>query len=162
MKSSNIKVKHYSNDSEVLCAIEPDDKTWQVTVDKEGVPHLYVRMKLLASESDEEFPGMFCLDYLLPEGTTMKELVQDGYMTDPVPPEEEEAVYAEYLKDCEAGKLPPCPRVDMLRLAFPFPGPEPDIHEGQAPDPVGVLVRRPVEGVTHRDVPYNDGSASST
>lgn len=106
----NIHIKRFTKDPSAQGCIEPEDRSWQLVIDAKGFPHLYVRVKL-ADEGDTGgvTHGFLALDDMLPEGTTVEDIMTSefgGKLT----PEEEAEEHAKYMTDIEAGKRPPCPR----------------------------------------------------
>lgn len=86
--------------------IKAEDGSWQLVVDLEGVPHLYVRVKI--RQDDELVDGMFALDDMLPKGLTVKGLMRDGeFGGEPDGTDEElQAWYDQHRADAPV----PCPR----------------------------------------------------
>lgn len=88
--------------------IEPEDRSWQLVIDEEGIPHLYVRVTLDDGDGTTRH-GMLLVDDFLHADTTIKGLMTECIFGGTLSPEEEAAAYAEYKAQCEAGKRPPCP-----------------------------------------------------
>jgi hypothetical protein len=104
----NIHIKRFAKDPTAQGCIEPEDRSWQLVIDAKGFPHLYVRVKL--EEDDGAFShGMLALDDMLPEGTTVEDIMT-GEFGGRLTPKEEAEEHAKYMADIEAGKRPPCPR----------------------------------------------------
>jgi hypothetical protein len=103
-----IHVKRIQNDPTIQGVIEPEDRSWQVVVDPKGFPHLYVRVKLEHANGATSH-GMLALDDMLVEGTTVEGLMTGSFGGE-LSPEEADAAYEQYKRDCEDGKRPPCPR----------------------------------------------------
>lgn len=104
----NITIGRYDKDPEAQGIIKPEDGRWQLVLDKDGYPHLYVQVKI-EGDNGETFPGMFAIEDMLPEKLTVRDLMDGGAFGGKLSPEEEEEAYQEYLKDREARKIP-CPR----------------------------------------------------
>ena len=78
-------------------AVVPEDGRWQLVLDEQGVPHLFLRVFV-----EPGVPGWLALDDLLSSNTTTGEALTvadliDGEAGDELPPEELEAAYEEYL-----------------------------------------------------------------
>jgi hypothetical protein len=95
----NIIVGRYDRDPEAQGVVKAESGRWQVVVDKEGYPHLWVEVSL-----EDGQKGMFCVDYMLP--VPIKDLMDGGCFGGELSPEEE----AEAQAECEAEAHPPCPR----------------------------------------------------
>ena len=104
----NVHIKRFAKDPTAQGCIEPEDRSWQLVLDAKGFPHLYVRVTL-EEDGDGMSHGFLALDDMLPEGTTVEDLMTSefgGKLT----PEEEAKEFAKYKADMDAGKRPPCPR----------------------------------------------------
>lgn len=104
----NIHIKRFAKDPTAQGCLEPEDRSWQLVIDAKGFPHLYVRVKL-EEENGTSSHGMLALDDMLPEGTTVEDLMT-GEFGGKLTPEEDAVEYAKYTADVEAGRRPPCPR----------------------------------------------------
>lgn len=105
----NIRVRRIEGDPEVQGVVEPDSERWQLVIDKEGYPHLYIQVNVEDDDGDMT-KGMFCLDYLLGSGDyqpTIKELMEEGSFGGTLSGEAKEEALREHLAD---KKRPPCPR----------------------------------------------------
>lgn len=103
----HVTVGRFADDPSAQGVIKPADDSWQLVVDRDGYPHLYLRVNLEGGEGDPK-TGMLCLDDLLPEGTTVRDLMT-GAFGGQLTPEQEEAARAEYLAS-RARHPVPCPR----------------------------------------------------
>lgn len=105
----NITVGRLPEDPEAQGVIRPDDDSWQVVVDKDGFPHLMLRVKIAVPEGEPPKNGMIPLDMFLAEGTTVRDLMMSefgGEVTD-------EAEIEECMADFELFKVNtgcPCPK----------------------------------------------------
>jgi hypothetical protein len=102
----NIQIKRYENDSQLLGYVEPDDKRWQLVIDKEGYPHLWIRVKAASEEetgTGNPLHGYLSIEDLLPKELTIPDLME-GVFGEPVT--EEQA--AEFMETFEPKS--PCPR----------------------------------------------------
>ena len=90
--------------------VKAEDGSWQVVVDTEGFPHLWVRVPLPDVEAGE---GLLCIDHCLDEGVTIKGLMSGAEPSKPLTPEEQAKLDAEYDASKPYGGLAanvPCPR----------------------------------------------------
>ena len=88
--------------------ITPEDRSWQLAIDDDGIPHLWVRVSY--DDADGQIRhGMVALDDFLEKETTVKGLMTDCIFGGHLSEEEEAAAYEEYKAQCAAGKRPPCP-----------------------------------------------------
>ena len=101
----NIKVERFKDDPSAQGVIRPADESWQLVIDKDGYPHLYLRVK-----DEEGHTGMLCLeDMLIGEGdVTIPDLMKSTF-GGKLPPEEEEQAHQEFLARKERTGIP-CPR----------------------------------------------------
>lgn len=101
----DIKVGRFDQDPSAQGVIRPQDDSWQLVIDKDGYPHLYIRVK-----DEEGVTGLLCLeDMLVGEGeVTIPDLMKSTF-GGKLPPEEEEAAHREYLERKERTGIP-CPR----------------------------------------------------
>jgi len=106
----SISIGRFDKDPQAQGVIKPEDGRWQLVLDKDGYPHLYVQVQIENDNGEGTTPGMFCLDDMLPKEVTVRDLMDGGAFGGKLSPEEEEAAHAEYVKDCEEGDRPPCPR----------------------------------------------------
>jgi hypothetical protein len=87
----NITIGRLADDPEAQGVIRPADDSWQLVIDKEGIPHLWVRTK--SAEGD----GMIAVDLFLVEDVTVKALMLSefgGELTDPAEIAEAEQTWA--------------------------------------------------------------------
>lgn len=108
MSLPNISITRYDADPTAQGVVRPDTDRWQLVIDRDGYPHLYIQVNV---EDDEGKPtkGLLCLDDMLPEGMTLRDLMDGGSFGGRLSPEEEEEAYREHLARVEAEKRP-CPR----------------------------------------------------
>ena len=108
MSLPNVAISRYEDDPQAQGVIKPDTGRWQLVIDKDGYPHLYVQVNV---EDDEGqiVKGMLCLDDMLPEGMTIRELMDGGAFGGKLSPEDEKAALEEYRRDREQRNIP-CPR----------------------------------------------------
>lgn len=103
----NITIGRYDKDPQAQGVIKPEDGRWQLVIDKDGYPHLYIQVNV--EEDGKQLKGMFLLEDMLPEKMTVRDLMDAGVFGGKLSPEEEEEAYQEYLKDKETRQIP-CPR----------------------------------------------------
>jgi hypothetical protein len=101
----NISIGRLTEDPTAQGVIRPEDGSWQLVIDKEGYPHLYVRVKC-----DEGHTGMLCIeDMMIGEGeVTIPDLMQSTFGGDLTGEEEAEA-FKEHMERIARTKRP-CPR----------------------------------------------------
>jgi hypothetical protein len=106
---NNIIIGRCDKDPEAQGVICPEDGRWQLVIDKDGYPHLYVQCNIKDDESGELTKGLFLIDELLPEHMSIRDLMDGSEFGGTLSPEEEEEAYVEWLERKERLKLP-CPR----------------------------------------------------
>jgi hypothetical protein len=100
----NITVGRLPQDPEAQGVIRPADNSWQLVIDKDGFPHLWLRVKGQDGET-----GMVPLDMFLQEDCSVKDIMMSefgGEITD-------ESEIGEALLDWESAKERlgiPCPK----------------------------------------------------
>jgi len=110
----NITIGRLESDPSAQMVIQPEDGRWQVVVDKDGYPHLYVEVNVEAGEDTGGKPvkGMFCIEDMLPceDGvqTTIRDLMEGSFGGECTP--EEKARAAEEFARGRAETGIPCPR----------------------------------------------------
>lgn len=105
----NITIGRFEKDDTAQGAITPGDKSWQLVIDKDGFPHLYVAVNI-RSDAGELTKGMVCVEDFLIEKLTIRDLMSGGEFGGELVEDEEEAAHAEYLASREATGIP-CPRI---------------------------------------------------
>ena len=104
----NIIVGRYDQDPEAQGCIRPEDGAWQLVLDKEGIPHLYVRVKFEPDAPGGATTGLLCIDDVLPDGLDTRALMH-GEFGGRLSEDEERAAIAEM--QASRAKVPiPCPR----------------------------------------------------
>lgn len=104
----NIAIARLPEDPEAQGVIRAADGSWQVVVDKDGVPHLYVECQV---ETDDGKPvtGLFCVEDLMPDDMKIRDIMKGGTFGGKLSPEEEAAAVAEIEADRKAHPIP-CPK----------------------------------------------------
>lgn len=105
----NITIGRYEEDPQAQGVIRPEDGRWQLVIDKEGYPHLYVQVQIENDDGEGTHPGMLAIEDMLHDKMTIKDLMDGGVFGGKLSPEEEEEAFQEYLQDREERKIP-CPR----------------------------------------------------
>ncbi len=103
----NIIIGRYDRDPEAQGVIRPESGRWQLVIDKEGYPHLFVESNL-ENQDGTVSKGMFCLEDALPPEMCVKDLMNSTFGGELSPEEEAEAI-----KEYEASRAKtgiPCPR----------------------------------------------------
>lgn len=95
----NVVIGRCDRDPDAQGMIKPEDGRWQLVIDKEGYPHLWVEVS-----HEDKTKGMFCVDYMLP--VSIKDLMDGGCFGGELTAEEEAEAQAEY----DASDHPPPPR----------------------------------------------------
>lgn len=96
------------NDDDAQGVIKPADDSWQLVIDAEGFPHLYIRVKI-AQEGSEPTTGLLALDDMLIGQMSIKDLMSGGEFGGELSPDEIESAHAWYEK-VRAENPVPCPR----------------------------------------------------
>ena len=104
----NIIIGRYDKDPEAQGVIRPGDDAWQLVIDKDGIPHLYVRVKFEPDTEGGPATGLLCLEDMLPTGTTVRSLM-DGEFGGRLSEEDSRAAVAEWQAQRDAHPIP-CPR----------------------------------------------------
>ena len=105
----SITIGRFDKDPEAQGVIKPEDGRWQLVLDKDGYPHLYLQVKIAGGGGEEQTTGMLCLDDMLIEQMSIKDIMDGGEFGGKLPPKEEAAAFEEYQKDREVRQIP-CPR----------------------------------------------------
>lgn len=104
----NIIIGRFEQDPQAEGVIRPEDGRWQLVLDKDGYPHLYVQINT-RDDSGAPIKGMLCLEDMLVGKLSVRDLM-DGEFDGKLPPEDEEEAYQAFLKDRETTHIP-CPRM---------------------------------------------------
>jgi hypothetical protein len=106
----SIKVGRFEEDPEAQGVIRPEDESWQLVIDKEGYPHLYIKVQFEPEliEGEEKGEGLFCIEDMLPEGVTIPDLMKSKFGGKLSPDEEKKAFEAHMARKESTGI--PCPR----------------------------------------------------
>lgn len=107
MPLPNVSITRYEDDPSAQGVLKPDHGRWQLVVDKDGYPHLYVQVNV--EGEGETVKGMLCLDDMLPDGMSIRDLMDGGAFGGKLSPEEEAEALAEYQKGRQEKGIP-CPR----------------------------------------------------
>jgi len=102
-----ITIGRLADDPTALGVIRPADDSWQLVIDKDGFPCLYIRCRLEAGDVAES--GMLCVDDLLPPGMGSLADVMRSTFGGECTPEEAEQAHAEHIERITAANRP-CPR----------------------------------------------------
>lgn len=104
----NITIGRYDKDPQAQGCIQPEDGRWQLVLDKDGYPHLYVQVNIENDDGTKD-KGMLAIEDMLIEKMTVRDLMDGGCFGGQLAPEEEEEAFEEYQRDREERKIP-CPR----------------------------------------------------
>jgi hypothetical protein len=102
-----VLIERWDDCANYLGRVRAESGRWEVLIDRENVPHLYVQTHLEPDEEDGEvIKGMFCVEDMLPEGWTVKDIMLSqfgGTLSD----EEREAAEKEHEEKAAArGRRP--------------------------------------------------------
>lgn len=101
----DITISRYDQDPEAQGVIKPKNGRWQLVVDKDGYPHLYVQVKL-----DTGGTGTFCVEDMFPPEIGIRDLMDGGEFGGAVTdPEELETCSREHDERVQRLSIP-CPR----------------------------------------------------
>lgn len=98
----NIQIKRFGSEEDVQACIEPENGSWQLLIDKDGFPRLYVRTRI-EEDDGSILHGLLAIDDVLPEGMTVPEIMQSSFGGS-LSPEDEERLLAEGFES-----RAPCP-----------------------------------------------------
>jgi len=104
----NISIGRFDEDPQAQGVVKPEDGRWQLVIDKDGYPHLYVQVNV-EDDNGKLVKGLLCLDDMLPEGLSIRGLMDEGSFGGKLSPEDEAAAEAEFLADRRVRGIP-CPR----------------------------------------------------
>jgi hypothetical protein len=108
MPLPNIAITRYEEDPQAQGVVRPDTDRWQLVIDKDGYPHLYVQVNV-EDDDGKAVKGLLCLDDMLPDGLSIKGLMDEGSFGGKLSVEDETAAVAEYQSDRQIRGIP-CPR----------------------------------------------------
>jgi hypothetical protein len=104
----NISIGRYPEDPEARGCVKPEDGRWQLVIDKDGYPHLYVQVNV-EGDTGESVKGLLCLDDMLPDGLSIRDLMDGGSFGGRLTPAEESEAHETYARDRKARGIP-CPK----------------------------------------------------
>ena len=104
----NITIGRFDADPEAQGVVRPADDSWQLVIDKDGFPHLYVRVAFDPNAPGEPSTGIFCVEDLMPKDMKIRDLME-GSFGGKLSPEEEAAAVGEIAVERAAHHIP-CPR----------------------------------------------------
>lgn len=99
----NITVGRMDDHPEAQGVVKPADGSWQLVIDNEGFPHLWVRVK-----GEDDTTGMVPLDMFLQEGCGVKDLMLSTFGGEVTDPAEIEACMKEWVETKQKLGIP-CP-----------------------------------------------------
>lgn len=102
-----VLIERYDDDPEALGRVYAESGRWELIIDKENVPHLYVQCNVEADDG-EVVKGMLCIDDMLPGDMSLQDIMQSTFGGKLSPEEEAEAAKEWNERHSEAGI--PCPR----------------------------------------------------
>lgn len=107
-----VLIERYEDDKEALGCVRAESGRWELIVDKENVPHLYVQCDVEADDG-QTVKGMFCVEDMLPEGWSIADLMHEGSRFEGRCSPEDEAAAAEEWR-VRHEKIP-CPTMGVKR-----------------------------------------------
>jgi len=103
----NITIGRFEDDPEAQGVVRPEDGRWQLVIDKDGYPHLYIQVNI--EHEGSKGKGLLCIDDMLHGKMSIRDLMDGGEAFGIPTPEDEAAAYQEFLDDRKANPIP-CPR----------------------------------------------------
>lgn len=98
----DIRIRRFTDhDRGYQGCIEPEDGKWQLCLDAEGLPHLFLRVYLDEARTQ---PSWLCVDDLLPDELEPAGMI-DGIAGEPLPYDEAEALDDERAAKNYAGRI---------------------------------------------------------
>lgn len=104
----NIHIRRPKGNPDLAAAIEPEDRSWLLAVDQDGVPHLWLRTSLGTGEDGQVQHGYLNVEDVLPEEMCFKDLMRSEF-TEPCTEAEADAAMAELERRRETRGGPCCP-----------------------------------------------------
>lgn len=106
----DIKIGRYDADPQAQGVVRPEDDSWQLVIDKDGFPHLYVRCQFDEADlgPDDEKTGLMCIEDLLPDDITIPDLMKSKF-GGKLSPEETQKAFDDYMARKDRTGIP-CPR----------------------------------------------------
>lgn len=102
-----VLIERYEDDPEALGRVYAESGRWELIIDRENVPHLYVQTNVELDDG-EVINGMFCIEDMLPEDFSIQDIMQSTF-GGKCSPEDEAAAVAEWNERHTASGIP-CPR----------------------------------------------------
>lgn len=103
----DITVGLYDRDPQAQGCIRPKSGKWQLVIDNEGYPHLFVESNI-EGDNGENIKGMFCIEDMLPGDMKIKDIMNSTFGGE-LSPEGQEKAPLEYLEGRKVSGIP-CPR----------------------------------------------------
>jgi len=105
----DITVGRFDADPTAQGVIRPKDDSWQLVIDAEGYPRLYIRCNLEQESPDDPTSGFLCIEDLLPpEFGGIPDIMKSSF-GGKLTVEEQDDAHSEYMQRVEETKRP-CPR----------------------------------------------------
>jgi hypothetical protein len=103
-----VLIERWDDCANYLGRVRAESGRWEVLIDKENVPHLYVETHIEPDEEDGEvIKGMFCIEDMLPDDWTIKGIMLSQFGGS-LPEEDEALAVTEWAeKKAEKSKRPP-------------------------------------------------------
>jgi hypothetical protein len=96
----NIAVQRLPEDPEAQGVVRAQDDSWQLVVDNDGIPHLWVRAK-----HEDGSTGMVCVEHFMLEGMSIEMLMKSTFGGE-LSPEEQAASEKEWSERDEEKGIP--------------------------------------------------------
>lgn len=104
----NITVGRFDQDPSAQGVVRPEDGSWQLVVDKNGFPHLYVRCQLEDDGTGKAGAGMLCIEDLFEDDLTIPDIMKSTF-GGKLSEDEERTAFQAYSARKERTGIP-CPR----------------------------------------------------
>lgn len=107
----SITIGRYEQDPEAQGCIRPEDGRWQLVIDRDGYPHLYVEVNVEAGPDTDGKPakGLLLVSDLFGEGVGTIREIMEGTFGGHLLPEDQEVAHRELIS-IRAAHPVPCPR----------------------------------------------------
>lgn len=105
----NIAVQRLPEDPECQGVVRAQDGSWQVVIDKDGFPHLWIRVKGEPGKDGKPVSGLIPLDMFFADGVSVKDLMLSEFGGEITDESELAQANAEWLEIKERLGIP-CPK----------------------------------------------------
>lgn len=102
----NIVIGRYDRDPQAQGVIRPEDGSWQLVLDKDGYPHLYIQVRLEPDAEGAPKTGLLAVEDMM--DASIPDLMKSSF-GGKLSPEDEQKAYDEHMARLETTGRP-CPR----------------------------------------------------